>query len=155
MSSQQLLRSVPARILAALVLLLVSNVGAAGAAGAALPSCEPAVRFERRAFSHPTRIDNRFLPTAPGTQWVLEGRASRTGTPLPHQVVFTVTDLTKQIDGVPTVVVWDVDSGDGVVQEAELSFWAQDDAGNVWNLGEYPEEYADGVFALAHGSWVA
>ena len=41
--------------------------------------------------------------------------------------------------------MWDVDEQDGELAEAELAFFAQDDAGNVWNLGEYPEEYEDGI----------
>jgi hypothetical protein len=69
--------------------------------------------------------------------------------------VFTVTDLVKEIQGVRSVVAWDVDSGDGEIQEAELSFWAQDDDGNVWNLGEYPEEYDAGVFTGAPLTWIS
>ena len=67
------------------------------------------------------------------------------GQPEAHTVTFTVTDVTKVVQGVRTVAVWDVDLNQlptGLVQESELSLWAQDDAGNVWNMGEYPEEYA-------------
>ena len=71
---------------------------------------------------------------------------------------FTVTDVTKVIQGVRAVVVWDVDldqSSRRSAQESELSFWAQDDAGNVWNMGEYPEEFPSGVFAGAPSTWLA
>ena len=56
-------------------------------------------------------------------------------------MIFTVTDLTKEINGVRTVVLWDRDINAGKLLEGELAMWAQDDDGNVWLLGEYPEEY--------------
>ena len=61
-------------------------------------------------------------------------------------MTFTVTSLTKLVDGVRTRVVWDVDEADDRVTEAELAVFAKDRAGNIWNLGEYPEEYPGGVF---------
>ena len=80
----------------------------------------------------------------PGTQFVYEGESDRGQGRRPHRVIFTVTDLTKVIDGVRTVVLWDRDINDGRLLEGELAFHAQDDDGNVWNMGEYPEEYEDG-----------
>ena len=41
---------------------------------------------------------------------------------------------------------------DGLV-ETEIAFFARDDEGNVWLLGEYPEEYEDGVFEKAP-TWI-
>jgi hypothetical protein len=118
------------------------------------PPCPRLVDYDQAAFTQSTTIDNQFLPLVPGTQMVLEGRASRTGEPLPHRVTFTVTDLVKVIDGVRTRVMWDVDEQDGELAEAELAFFAQDDAGNVWSLGEYPEEYEDGFFIGAPSTWI-
>jgi hypothetical protein len=59
------------------------------------------------------------------------------------------------IEGVPSLVMWDVDVNEGEVVEAELAFFAQDDAGNVWNLGEYPEEYEDGTLTGAPSTWIS
>jgi hypothetical protein len=118
------------------------------------PPCPRLVDYDPAAFTQSTTIDNEFLPLVPGTQMVLEGRASRTGEPLPHRVTFTATDLVKVIDGVRTRVMWDVDEQDGELAEAELAFFAQDDGGNVWNLGEYPEEYEDGFFIGAPSTWI-
>jgi hypothetical protein len=73
---------------------------------------------------------------------------------IPHRIEFTVTDLTKDIAGVRTVVAWIVDYSDGQVVEKELAFYAQDNDGNVWYLGEHPEEYEDGEFIEAP-TWVA
>src|SRR5439155_1009086 len=96
--------------------------------------------FDARSFSNGTKVDNKYYPLVPGAQLVLEGEATRAAGRQPHRLVLTVTDLTKVIDGVTTRVIWDVDTNDGVLAEAELAFHAQDDHGNVWNLGEYPEE---------------
>ena len=70
-------------------------------------------------------------------------------------MVFTVTNLTKVLNGVRNVVIWDRDFNDGQLAEAELAFFAQDNAGNVWNLGEYPEEYEGGQFTGAPSTWIS
>jgi hypothetical protein len=156
MFRQQRVRSALLSSFATLVLLLTSAGAVGASASQAEPaSCAPAIDFDPRNFSTPTMIDNTWFPLLPGRQYVLEGQANRGGGPLPHQVIFTVTDLTKLINGVRTVVIWDRDFNEGELVEAELSFFAQDTAGNVWNLGEYPEEYEDGVFVGAPSTWIA
>jgi hypothetical protein len=121
----------------------------------ALPEVTLGQRFERGNFTNPTRIDNRWSPLVPGTQFTFVGRADRGRGRLRHRVVFTVTDLTKVINGVRNVVMWDRDFNAGRIAEAELAFHAQDDEGNVWNMGEYPEEYKRGRFTGAPDSWLA
>jgi len=98
-------------------------------------------------------IDNEWFPLQPGTQWTYEGLTVEDGEESPHRVVFTVTDLTKVIEGVRTVVVWDQDFDDGELVEAEIAFFAQDRDGTVWHLGQYPEEYEGGEFVDAP-NWV-
>jgi hypothetical protein len=152
--SQRRPRPPQVRILAALVLALATTVGVAVAADVTPETfCAAAVPFDSKNFTRSTTIDNEFLPLTPGTRFILEGRANRTGQPLAHQVIFTVTDLTMVINGVRSRVMHDVDVNDDVLIEEELSFFAQDDAGRVWNTGEYPEEYLNGVFAGAPRSW--
>jgi hypothetical protein len=111
--------------------------------------------FDPGNFSDPLRIDNAWSPLQPGMRFVYEGRADRGGGRLPHRVVFTVTDLTKVIDGVRSVVLWDRDFNGGRLREGELAFHAQDDDGNVWNLGEYPEEYEGGRVVGAPDTWIS
>jgi hypothetical protein len=101
-------------------------------------------------------VDNRFLPYVPGSQLVLDGVVvDEAGISHPHRIVTTVTDLTKVVDGVNTVVVFDVDIQDGEVVESELFFVAQRADGSVWTLGEYPEEYDGGELAGAPSTWIA
>jgi hypothetical protein len=111
--------------------------------------------FRAGAFDHSTAIDNRWLLLKAGTQFVYHGGVTEDGERLEHRVVLTVTDLTKVIDGVRTVVIWDRDYTGGQLVEGELAFFAQDNGGNVWLLGEYPEEYEDGGFVGAPDTWIA
>ncbi len=99
--------------------------------------------FDASNFSNPTTIDNEWWPLKPGTQYVYEGyTVEDDGEKQPHRIVSTVTDLTKVINGVRTVVLYDLDIiNNDQLEEAELAFKAQDDEGNVWHLGEYTEVY--------------
>ena len=106
------------------------------------------------SFGDPTTIDNAWFPMPPGTQLVLQGKANADDGRVTRKVVFTVTDLTKVIDGVRSVVVYEQDYTAGVLEEAELSFFAQDDDGTVWLMGEYPEEYDEGKFVKAP-TWIS
>lgn len=101
-----------------------------------------------------TTVDNEWLPLQPGTQWVYEGLTVEDGESIAHRIEFIVTDLTKEIAGVNTVVAWIGDFSDDELVEAEIAFYAQDNDGNVWFLGEYPEEYEDGEFVDAP-TWIA
>src|SRR5512132_3238222 len=138
-------RFAPLWALAALLLLvLVAAVAAVSADRARASSAtkstarnaiKPCIRLEKfGAADFPRRptIDNRYLPMRPGTQLILEGSVDG----VPHRVVFTVTDLMKKIDGVNALVIWDTDESEGELVESELSFFAQDDDDNVWNIGE-------------------
>ena len=63
-------------------------------------------------------------------------------------------NLTKRIEGIPTVVAYVEDWADGQLVEKEIAFYAQDDDGAVWYFGEHPEEYEDGEFVQAP-TWIA
>jgi hypothetical protein len=134
----------------------------AGCGSAATPTPAPAPSGSpsqgpaetRAAFSAPAQVDNPMFPLAVGTQFVYRGKVIEDGKTSPHSVIFTVTDLTKMVDGVPVVVALDQDFLRGRLQEQELAFFAQDDSGNVWNFGEYPEEYEHGKLAGAPSTWI-
>ena len=89
-------------------------------------------------------INNPWMPLKPGTRYVYEGTTVEDEESMPHRVVINVTDLTKVIDGVRSRITWDLDYSDGQLVEAEIAFFAQDNEGNVWRMGEYPEEYEGG-----------
>ena len=98
-----------------------------------------------------TTIDNRYMPLKPGTQFVYRGSDLIDGKRVPHRVDYIVTDLTKVVDGVRTVVIWDRDHSRDQLEEAELTFFAQDKTGNVWHLGQYSEIYEGKELAGARG----
>ncbi len=100
-------------------------------------------------------ITNEWMTLKPGMRFVYAGTTlSDEDEPLVHRVIINVTDLTKVIEGINTLVTWDLDYSGGELVEAELAFFAQDKEGNVWRMGEYPEEYEDGEFAEAP-HWMA
>ena len=109
--------------------------------------------FDRNTFERSTNVDNPWFPLKPGTQYVHRGSTIERGKRIPHRLVTIVTDLTKVIDGVRTVVVWIEDYKAGKLDEAELAFFAQDKGGNVWYLGEHPEEYMNGRVVKAP-TWI-
>jgi hypothetical protein len=123
-------------IVAAAVLLLpltgAASITSAAAEGQDRPAS--AKDFNPRHFSHPLKIDNKWVPLTPGTQFVLDGNVDG----VPHRIITTVTDLTKMVDGVPTAVLWDIDYQAGRIAESELFFTAEDNEGNVWTLGSIP-----------------
>jgi len=111
--------------------------------------------FNANNFDSSPVIDNEWAPMKSGTKWVYEGTAvNDDGNSVDRRIEFTVTDLTKEIDGVRTVVGWIEDYTDGELGEKEIAFYAQDKSGNVWYFGEHPEDYENGKFVEAP-TWIA
>ena len=149
------------------VLLVVASLTAATAAtatAAAAPAatstkelCGPGsvLRFNRSAFPAKPNIDNQWLRLRPGMQYTTTGKVVSPDGTTTRTVVSTVTGLTKVIDGVKTVVVWDRDYSDGELVESELAFFAQTEKGTVWLFGEYPEEYEDGKLVGAPSTFIS
>src|SRR5713226_9386346 len=68
------------------LLPLVATAQGAPAQPASTPTdCPFNPSFDRTSFSHSTQVDNKWLPLQPGSQFTLEGRASRDNKPLPHK----------------------------------------------------------------------
>jgi hypothetical protein len=106
--------------------------------------------FDPRNFDRSTNVDNEWHPLKPGMRFTYEGTSVEDGgKKVPHRFVMNVTDFTKVIGGVRSAVTWDLDYTEGELAEAELAFFAQDKEGNVWRMGEYPEEYDGGRFVAA------
>lgn len=93
-----------------------------------------------------THIDNEWWPLKPGTRLVYEGVSIQDGEEVPHRIVDTVTDLTKVISGVRTVVSLEEDYSDDQLIEQEIAFHAQDNDGNVWHFGQLRETYDENEF---------
>jgi hypothetical protein len=98
------------------------------------------------------RIDNRYLPLFPGAVYIYKG--SEDGEE--QRNVVEVTHETRTILGVDAVVVRDtVSDSDGELIEQTLDWFAQDESGNVWYLGEDSKDYENGEVVSTEGSWEA
>jgi hypothetical protein len=119
-----------------------SESKAKGASGVA-PEDQVLLELDPTQFDRSEVIDNVWWPLKPGMQWTFEGYTEADGEKTPHRIVFAVTDLTKMIGGVRCRVIFDSDYSNGQMIEQELTFFAQDKAGNVWHLGQYRETFED------------
>jgi hypothetical protein len=91
-------------------------------------------------------IDNPLWPLTPGTTFVFGGD---------EDVTVEVTSETRTILGIEAVVVRDTVREGGEVIEDTFDWYAQDDDGNVWYLGEDTKEYEGGQVVSTAGSWEA
>ena len=97
-------------------------------------------------------VDNKFFPLNPGTRYVAVGEED--GERIRN--VTLVTEERKEILGISAVVVLDrVFGEDGQLIEKTFDWYAQDDRGNVWYLGEDTKEFEDGQVVSTEGSWEA
>jgi hypothetical protein len=113
------------------------------------------MEFDPKRFTRAAVVDNPWMPLPAGKQLVYEGSQVEDGKRIPHRVYFTVTDLNKDINGVPAVVVLEQDLSRGKLEEQELVFFSQDDSGNVWHLGQIRETYdTDGGEFVGTRAWM-
>ena len=106
-------------------------------------------------FSHPTVINNPYLPLSELKQDIFEGveagkkvRVERTAKPDVHKT-FKIGDMT-----VEALCVEDRAFLNGELEEVATDYFAQDDNGNVYYLGEEVDEYKDGKIINHEGSWM-
>jgi hypothetical protein len=127
---------------AAGVVALAPGTAASGAAPAA------------PVFSHPTRIDNPYMPVSAYRRCALRGRADGTR----ERSVRTLLRHTRRfsIAGSPVdaAIVRDDSYEDGRLVESTRDYFAQDDAGTVYYLGERVHAIRRGRVVGHGGSWL-
>jgi hypothetical protein len=124
-------------------LIAVALVPACGGDDAAAPDVDPANFVDV--------IDNPYLPWVVGSRWVYEGEVNGE----PERVEVVVIDQHKTILGIEATVVRDsVYTGDELTEDT-FDWYAQDEDGNVWYLGEDTKEYENGEVVSTEGSWEA
>lgn len=105
-----------------------------------LPQGDEPVDLEPANFT--TNIDNRYWPMVPGTRWMYS-ETDQEGAEL--EVIVTVTEQTKKIaNGITARVVRDTVTEDGELVEDTFDWYAQDEQGNIWYLGEKTAEFENG-----------
>ncbi len=94
-------------------------------------------------------IDNSYLPFRVGAKWLYEG----TDEDEHERIEVEVLAETRPVAGFTAAIVRDVVDVDGGLAEDTFDWYMQDDAGNVWYVGEATEEFKDGEVVSTAGSW--
>ena len=103
-------------------------------------------------FSHPRDITNPYLPLASLKQDILENKAERV-----ERTARPDVRKTFQIGGqtVEALTVEDREyTASGELTEATLDYFAQDDDGNVYYIGEDVNTYKNGKVSGHSGAWL-
>jgi hypothetical protein len=93
--------------------------------------------FGEATFNDSLTINNRYFPLVPETTFTYVAQADDQ---VETNVVF-VTDDAVEILGIQCRVVEDRVWVNGLLTEETFDWYAQDDEGNVWYMGEYTTEY--------------
>lgn len=96
-------------------------------------------------------VDHPFLPLRPGARWVYLSKTAD-GT---ERTVVVVESRHRTVAGISATVVHDRAYLDGRLSEDTYDWFAQDDEGNVWYLGEDTHAYEPGKPPSTEGSWEA
>jgi len=106
-------------------------------------------------FTHPRDITNPYLPLAYLKQDILEGKEEGHAIRI-ERTVKPKLNKSFKIGGqkVNALVVEDREYEDGKIAEVAIDYFAQDDLGTVYYLGEDVDEYKDGKMAGHEGSWL-
>lgn len=94
-------------------------------------------------------VDHPYFPLKVGAKWTYEAMGED-GT---EHIEVEVLAETREIQGVTAVVVKDTATVNGAIIEDTRDWYAQDDQGNVWYLGEDTCEYTNGMCTNRHGAW--
>jgi len=98
---------------------------------------------------------NPLFPLTPGFQSVRQGFVNKGSRRLSHRLVFTVTDVTKDVDGMRSVVTVDQDFDGGELAEQSLDFFAVKEDSTVLYVGSYTETYEGGQFVNSTDAWLS
>jgi hypothetical protein len=117
----------------------------------ALPQSDDPVDLDPADFT--ADVTNPWFPLKPGTRWTYQ-ETTEDGEVV--EVVVTATSVTHRIaNGVIARVVRDTVTLDDEIIEDTLDWYAQDEAGTVWYLGEDTAEFEDGEITTREGSFEA
>lgn len=112
---------------------------------------EPAFSLSRFS-SNSSTIDNEYLPFTPGMGFAYEGESHGGEN---ETIEIFVSHETKEILGIECAIVVDRAYEDGELIEETFDWYAQDDEGNIWYMGEDSAEFEDGEIVGKSGSWEA
>ena len=73
---------------------------------------------------------------------------------MPHGIIVTITDVIREIDGVPTVAMLGESTDSGEISQVGMDYMALDKDGNVWILGGYNEDFEGGEYTNIDTAWL-
>lgn len=138
-----------------LTMIMLAPVGCTPPDGnQSVPQTVP--EFDAARFSNAAVVDNPLFPLVVGATLTY---GSQTANGL-ERVVSEVLDETRSVEGVPCRVVRVREYVDDVLVEDTRDWYAQDDEGNVWYMGEDVDNYnyddAGAFIDITHeGAWEA
>jgi hypothetical protein len=112
------------------------------------------VAFDPANFVDPRLDTNPFHPLKPGLQWVRAGTTEVGSRVVPHEIITTMTDVMRVIDGVPTIAMLDQSTDSGEISQVGMDYMALDKDGNVWILGGYTEDYEGGAYTNTDSAYL-
>ncbi len=119
-------------------LFFLVTVGCGGSGGSSKKSNNTKeLVFSEARFSNPTHIDNNYFPLKAEQVQIYQTEADDEI----ETSVTTLSDETKIIAGIQCVVFNDSVYEDDLLVEVAYEYYAQDDNGNVWYMGESVVEY--------------
>jgi hypothetical protein len=144
-------RNIGVLLVCAIAIGTVSGAVASPGTAVARVGERASLRLDAADFTDP--MDNPWFPLTPGTVTRLRGR-DEDGRYVER---VRVTGHTRTVVGVPARAVRDVlRRADGSLAEATTDWYAADNAGNVWYLGERTATYdRQGHVDSREGSWLA
>ena len=112
------------------------------------------IEFKPENFVHPLERTNEYQPLKPGMQFTRAGSTEVGSRKVPHQVVSTVTDVVRIIDGVPAIAVLDQSEDSGEIAQVGFDYLAIDKDGNIWILGGYTEDFQGGQYTNVNNAFL-
>ena len=110
--------------------------------------------FNPDNFVNPLEKTNEYHPLTPGMQWIRGGTTEVGSRKVPHQIITTMTDVVRIIDGVPAIAMLDQSEDSGEIAQVGFDYMAIDKDGNVWILGGYTAEYESGEFTNVEAAYL-
>lgn len=115
------------------------------------PPAEAGDNQKIRPSNFTTDITNKYFTLEPGRKLMYE---KETADGL-ERVEIMVTDETKKLMGVDTLLFRDTVWLNDQLKEDTKDYFAQDKKGNVWYFGEEVDNYEAGILSNHDGSWLS
>ncbi len=112
------------------------------------------VAFKPENFVKPLDLVNEYHPLKPGMQLVRAGTTEVGSRKVPHQIISTVTDVVRTIDGVQAIAVLDQSEDSGEISQVGFDYLAIDRDRNIWILGGYTEDYQGGQYTNVNNAFI-